>query len=230
MATVKGHWGKTTKERERLRTGREDVPLTDLTPWKDNPRVHEDDVLMLAELIEEHGFAGAIVATPDGVIRAGHARYAACQHLGLKTIPVHWKNFPSEDAAAAYAMGDNRASEWAEWDHEKLARLFSKRASLSKLGTGFQQKEIDWLTGKTKPGEPKARPSIAKGETILLIGPADKRTDLVDIFYDYTAGRIKCKLLRRDEVEKKIGPDAAGKLLGGTTPKRVAHRRKAGAK
>jgi len=141
----KGHWGKTRLEEERLRRQFEKVPLSLLRPWEDNPRINEDAIPRLAELIAEHGFAGVIIATPDGVIRAGHTRYAAVKRLGWDKIPVEWKNFPSVEAAEAYALSDNKSGEWADWDHAKLAKMFKNRvtADLERL-SGFQKNQIDW--------------------------------------------------------------------------------------
>ena len=144
----KGYWGRNPKEIRRLKNRIEEVSISKLRPWADNPRFNEDSVPRVAELIQEHGFAGVIIATPDGVIRAGHTRFAAMKLLGMKTIWVHWKNFPSKQAAEDYALADNKANEWADWDHTKLAKLFKNRqkkdlALLERL-TGFQQTEIMW--------------------------------------------------------------------------------------
>ena len=150
----KGYWGRNAEERLRLRKKYEEVSLTELTPWKENPRFNEDAVPRVAALIKEHGWAGTIVATPDGVIRAGHTRYAAVMMLGWKTVPVHWRNFPSKQAAEDYALADNKSGEWADWDSAKLRKLFANRSKVNPVAlersTGFQRQEIDWIQG---PGE-----------------------------------------------------------------------------
>ncbi len=147
---LKGFWGRNPLERERLRQRHEYVRLCDLKEWKDNPRHNEDAVPQLMKLIQEHGWAGMIVATPDGVIRAGHTRFKAVKKLGHDRIWVHWKNFPSEKAAEAFALADNKSSEWSTWDHAKLARLFKKRLSVDvQRLTGFQRSQIEW--GGVKP-------------------------------------------------------------------------------
>jgi len=131
-----------------VRVGYEEVLLTVLTPWGDNPRFNADAVPMLADLIRKHGFAGVIVATPDGVIRAGHTRYAALKHLGWEKVWVHWKDFDSEEEAENFALADNKAGEWASWDHAKLAKLFRSRVMVEmkelEASTGFRQQEIQW--------------------------------------------------------------------------------------
>jgi DNA modification methylase len=146
------HWGRTATERRRLSLRFEEVALDDLTDWEDNPRINEDAVPRVAALIKQHGFAGTVVATPDGVLRAGHTRCAALRTLGIDRVWVNWMNFASVEAAEDYAIADNKSGEFAEWDREKLARLFKKRvdADLKSIAdaTGFNKREIELLRAK----------------------------------------------------------------------------------
>lgn len=143
-----GFWGKTTEERRRLKARYEEVSLDKLKPWKENPRFNKHAIPKIAEMILQHGFAGTIVATPDGVIRAGHTRYEAAKLLEMPKIWVHWKNFKSEDDAIAYSLSDNKSSEWSDWDYGKLSRVFAEnnKRDIAKIQalSGFKQKEIDW--------------------------------------------------------------------------------------
>ena len=154
------------------------MPTSALKPWADNPRFNADSVPKVAELILEHGFAGTLVATPDGIIRAGHTRHAALDYLrkerkklrkllrygsltqdqkerwkklrrqDFTKVWVNWKNFGSVEQAERYALSDNKANEWSDWDHTKLAKMFVKRrkAELNVLEkqTGFKAREITW--------------------------------------------------------------------------------------
>jgi len=188
-----GHWGRNAAELKRLVAEYEKVPLDSLRPWKDNPRINTEAIPVVAELIKQHGFAGVVVATPDGVIRAGHTRYAALVSLqqdpdfaGEKgTVWVHWKNFPTETAAEAYALADNKSAERADWDHAKLARLFKQRntADLETLRqfSGFKQREIDWHSGPRI--DPEKLPDFevpAKSYTVRIdnVDPDDWETVL----------------------------------------------------
>ncbi|MBW1779361.1 MAG: ParB N-terminal domain-containing protein [Deltaproteobacteria bacterium] len=146
-------WGHTKLQRARLKAQYQEVSLDDLTPWADNPRFNEDAVPKVAKLIKEHGFAGTIVATPDGTIWAGNTRYKALLQLRkegweqAETVWVHWRTFDTRKAAEEFALSDNKAGEFADWDHAKLAKMFKSRrkievAELEKV-TGFSQLEID---------------------------------------------------------------------------------------
>lgn len=158
-----GPWGKTPEEVRRLRAKYEEVPLGALREWEDNPRVNEEAVPKLMALIKQHGFAGVIVATPDGVIRAGHTRFKALVRLQgdpeyggpLGVVWVHWRAFDSVAAADAYALSDNKANEWADWDRAKLSRIFARRRAVEiQELSGFAKAEIEWgtslLTNKDK--------------------------------------------------------------------------------
>lgn len=159
-----GHWGHNAEERLRLGKKYEEVSLTALKPWRENPRFNEDAVPKVAALIKEHGWAGVIVATPDGVIRAGHTRYAAARMLGMQTVQVHWRNFATPQAAEDYALADNKAGEWADWDSGKLAKLFKQRAkvNLVKLEriTGFSRQDIDFFRNPDTVEESKSKPLV----------------------------------------------------------------------
>lgn len=144
-----GHWGKTKLERERLLRQYEEVDISELHEWENNPRINEHAIPKVAELIEQHGFAGVLPAvTPDGTVWAGNTRFAAAKRVGMKKIWVHWKNFPSVAAAEAFALADNKSNEWADWDYAKLTKMFKKRAKVDmeiiRGASGFSTQEIDW--------------------------------------------------------------------------------------
>lgn len=125
-------------------------PLSKLKAWEKNPRTGTDAAASkLAASIEKVGFINPIVATPDGVIRAGHTRLAAAQQLGLTEVPVIYVPFGSEAEAEMYAIADNRASEWTKWNREILSKLMVERQSIDvrKLAstTGFSSTEIGAL-------------------------------------------------------------------------------------
>ncbi len=124
------------------------VPVSKLKEWKDNPRVNDEAADRMVEVLGEHGFINPIIATRDFVIRAGNTRFKAAKKMGLKEVPVIFIDFESEEEATMYALADNKASEWADWDHSKLAKLFKGRSKvdMAKLerASGFKTTEIEW--------------------------------------------------------------------------------------
>lgn len=101
------------------------VPMDSVKPHPKNPRVNDEAAVKLAELIKAHGFRVPIVIDAQGVIRAGHTRYKAMRILEAKEIPAVRQEFLSEAAARAFAIADNKSSEWSEWDNSVLFELMN---------------------------------------------------------------------------------------------------------
>lgn len=97
------------------------MALTDITPYKNNPRNNEEAVEKVANSIKEFGFNQPIVVDKDNVIIVGHTRYLAAQELGLTEVPVIVAGNLSDEQARAYRLADNKTGELAGWDFEKLA-------------------------------------------------------------------------------------------------------------
>lgn len=97
------------------------MALSDITPYENNPRNNEEAVEKVANSIKEFGFNQPIVVDKDNVIIVGHTRYLAAQELGLTEVPVIVAGNLSEEQARAYRLADNKTSEFAGWDFEKLA-------------------------------------------------------------------------------------------------------------
>lgn len=73
---------------------------------------------------------------------AGNTRLKAAQKLGMERVPVHWFD-GSDIEAIAYAIADNRTSEFAEWDEEPLAKMLDELRSEDALdAVGFDEDEI----------------------------------------------------------------------------------------
>lgn len=131
------------------------VPIDSVTPWKDNPRKNDKAVPRLMKLLETHGQITPIVVwTKTGDIYKGNTTWKALKKLGAKKVLVLFYNFQSKAEATAYAISDNKASEWSEWDDDVLRKLMSdsKMSSLAgsnediEMLTGFNEKEYLSLT------------------------------------------------------------------------------------
>lgn len=97
------------------------VDRKSIHPWDSNPRVNDGDaVRMLAAIISERGFVDPIVALADTKqIVAGHTRWKASEVLGMTEVPVLFVDMDSVESMA-YAISNNRASEFASWDDRML--------------------------------------------------------------------------------------------------------------
>jgi len=121
------------------------VPIDSVKLWKDNPRKNDGAAKKLAELIVRNGFRVPIVVDQAGIIRAGNTRFKAAKLLGMASIPVIRQTFISEVAATAFALSDNKASEFSQWDDDVLERLM-KTEGITFEETGFDKQDFDMLT------------------------------------------------------------------------------------
>ena len=92
------------------------VPVDAITPYEKNPRDNSESIPKVAESIKEFGFLSPIVCDGDGVILAGHTRYAASKKLGLTEVPVLYAKNLTPEKAKAYRLADNKVSESSKWD------------------------------------------------------------------------------------------------------------------
>ena len=128
------------------------VPHTDLQCWKDNPRFHTKDVISgLAELIKIHGVRSPLVVWERNMtVYKGNLTLKAHRLLKHTEVPVVFHNFKSESAAIAYAISDNVASEFAEYDDNILSRLLQAdeyNLTPKKIGMSekyFKERQLLW--------------------------------------------------------------------------------------
>lgn len=94
--------------------------IEELIDYENNPRHNEAAIGKVAASIEAFGFKVPIVIDKDNVIIAGHTRRKAAERLGLQTVPCIIADDLTEEQVKAFRLADNKTSEFAEWDFEKL--------------------------------------------------------------------------------------------------------------
>lgn len=134
------------------------VDINSVKLWKDNPRKDNPDaVKKLAKLIKENGLRSPLnVWEKDMVIYKGNHTYQALKLLGRTRVPVIMHKFKDADAAAAYGLSDNKASEWTGWDDEKMEALYAKQQDKEILveRTGFSVEDLALFGDKEIPDLP----------------------------------------------------------------------------
>jgi hypothetical protein len=122
------------------------VPIDSVRLWGDNPRKNDKAVKRLQKILKVHGQVTPIVVwRKDGTIRKGNTTWKSMKANGDKTIAVLFKDFKSEADATAYAIADNKSSEFAEWDDNILAKLMESAELTSEHdleSLGFTEKEM----------------------------------------------------------------------------------------
>lgn len=123
------------------------VDINRLKMWEKNPRINDEASKRLSKLIKYYGFINPIIATPDGVIRAGHTRYKAAKLNKLKQVPVIFVGFKSEEEARGYSISDNKSYEFSKWDvallKDELEELDTGEFNIEL--TGFNAGEVENL-------------------------------------------------------------------------------------
>ena len=121
-----------------------DLPIEQLKPYDNNPRINDEAVPFVAESIQKFGWQQPIVITRDKVIVAGHTRYKAALRLGLDTVPCKYADELTPEEVDAYRLADNKTAERATWDDEKLKEELTRcNENIDMSAFGFEPPEED---------------------------------------------------------------------------------------
>jgi hypothetical protein len=123
------------------------VEINAIKPWEKNPRKNAAAVKEVAGSIKRFGFSSPIIVRrADGVIIAGHTRYAAAQSLGLDKVLVRYMDLDPAQAKAL-ALADNKIGEIADWDRDLLSEILREldEEAFDVSGLGFSDGELDRL-------------------------------------------------------------------------------------
>lgn len=125
------------------------VDIDDVKPLENNPRKNDKAVKQLAKLLDIYGQRTPINVWQKNMrIYKGNTTWKALKELGEKRVLVMFHDFKSDAEAMAYAISDNKAGEWSDWDDEILAELM-KADDISELmdskHTGFTEQQLEGL-------------------------------------------------------------------------------------
>lgn len=111
------------------------LPLSEVHPYKNNPRKNDKAVDAVAESIKQYGFLVPLVISKEHEIITGHTRYRAAKKLGLASVPCILADELTPEQVKAFRLVDNKVGELAEWDVELLPlELADIAADLSAFG------------------------------------------------------------------------------------------------
>ena len=95
------------------------LEIDEIIPYENNARVNDKAIDALVKAIPVMGFNVPIVLDKDYVIVKGHSRYEALKRLGVELVPCIVIDGDPEMIAEERLI-DNKLSELATWDDEKL--------------------------------------------------------------------------------------------------------------
>lgn len=119
------------------------LKIGDIKPYWRNPRHNNDEsVNAVMDSIKEYGYQSPIIVDEDNVIIVGDTRYKALMRLGYEEISVI-KSDMDEKKATGYRIIDNKASEKASWDWEKLIPELRTMQNLDKFQAHFPELKLN---------------------------------------------------------------------------------------
>jgi ParB-like chromosome segregation protein Spo0J len=161
--------------------------ISTLNFWKNNPRKNDIAVPKLAELLKEHGQRSPIVVWKKNmVVYKGNTTLKAAKLLGWKYISAVLADFPSEEAAVAYGIADNKSSEWSQWDDGLLGKFLSTK-EIAKV-SGFTEVETNFMNltvDKKKIDAIKADKSEIKARMIIIVCSATMKIKVREMLLQF---------------------------------------------
>lgn len=122
------------------------MSISDIHPYKKNPRIIKDAVDPVKKSIQEFGFQQPIVVDKTGEIVIGHVRYEAAKALGMKEVPCVVASDLSDKEIKELRIADNKTRELSKWDADKLMeelKLIPAEINMEEFGFSIP-KELDY--------------------------------------------------------------------------------------
>lgn len=111
-----------------------------------------------------------IVIDKDGVIVAGHTRYKAAKKLGLEKVPCITADDLTEEQVKAFRLVDNKTSELADWDIEKLEEELDDILNIDMSSFGFDEAEEDQEAEEDGYEPDMSQPARSQKGDIYILG------------------------------------------------------------
>lgn len=170
-----------------------DMDVGALVPYENNPRSNDAAVDYVANSIKEFGFKVPIVIDQNNIVIAGHTRLKAAVRLGLETVPCIVADDLTEEQISAFRLADNKVSEKASWDFDKLQEeLDLLQFDFDMADFGFDDnKEESGGTDEGNFGESDFTYQSQYGVTVILENEAEQE----DCYNKLVGMGYKCKVV-----------------------------------
>lgn len=165
------------------------VQIDQIKENPNNPNVHpKEQIDMLSDILKSNGWRLPItVSNRSGFIVRGHGRLMAAKRAGIKTVPVDYQDYDSDEEELADLLADNKIPELSFLDTEKTNQILSSlmERQFDIAMAGFNQIDIEKMmedVSKLAEIEPKEDGSkITMGEKRYQIKPV-LYVDQINVF------------------------------------------------
>ena len=149
------------------------MKISDIKEYENNPRKNDQAVEAVASSIRSFGFKVPIIIDSNNVIIAGHTRLKASKKLGYTEVPCLIASDLTSEQVKAFRLADNKVSELAEWDLDKLSEELSFiEMDMEQFGFEDLEEELerDVLEDEFDENEELPITPYAKKGDIFLLG------------------------------------------------------------
>lgn len=175
------------------------VDISNIKPYKKNPRKNEDAIPYVMESIKQFGFKNPVILDKDNVIVAGHTRIESAKRLGITEIPCIYADDLTDEQIRAFRLADNKVGEIAEWDIDLLDTELDDILNIDMSDFGFdldledeEEQEIIEDEVPEVPEEPKAKLGdiYQLGNHRLMCGDSTKEEDVAKLMNGVKADMV----------------------------------------
>lgn len=146
-----------------------EMKIDELKAYENNPRFNGNAVEGVKNSIAEFGFKVPVVIDKNNVIVSGHTRVLAAKELEMEIIPCIVADDLTDEQIKAFRLADNRVSEKALWDYEKLEEELREIIGIDMTDFGFEELEeidIDQFFEENNKKDEEKEPEIEEPEQI----------------------------------------------------------------
>ena len=176
-----------------------EVNISQLLPYKNNPRNNKEAIKYVKKSIEQFGFLVPIIIDKQNNIICGHTRFEAAKLIGLKKVPCIMAENLSDTQINAFRLVDNKSQEISTWDftklEEELQNLIDVDFDISQFEFDLPDfiKDIDEVQGLKKYED--CDEQIDERKCIkILFDSIDSMNNFLDIYREQLINDFGCNI------------------------------------
>lgn len=196
------------------------MKISEIKPYKNNPRNNEEAVEPTAKSIKEFGWQGnPIILDKNNVIIAGHTRYKAAKKLGMDEVPVVIASNLTPEQVKALRLADNKVGEIADWDDGLLDDELNDILDIDMSDFGFEEDEPEEKPEEVEPEVPFSTELLEENNYIVL--KFDNKVDWLQAQTVFGLKTVKDAISKPSFKRKGIGrvidgAEAINKIVSGS--------------